>query len=235
MMKIYQAVHDFEPEDEHAIRSQILWYNKRIGANNTTISWQNWERKGVTTIRDICHPSEGRLMSHQELQAKHGINCSFLQALTMRLHIPSEWRNKLTNEWQPHLQQEPPTSVRIWGESLKDISSLSAKQMYQSLMKQPRADCAAFNKWTIGIPDHTEWQEICTPNFSSTQETKLQSLQYKLLHRIVPCGVHLKQLRIRETDECQMCKQKDSIVHFFFHRRTVQFSGDKCPHGSGIR
>lgn len=148
MMKIYQAVHNFEPENEQAIQSQMLWYNRRIGANNNRIFWPNWERTGISTIGDICHPSEGRLMSHQELQIKHGIECSSLQALTLRLHIPSEWRNMLTKDWQPLIQQEPPTSIRIGNEGPKDISSLSAKQMYQHLTTKPQPDCAAFNRWT---------------------------------------------------------------------------------------
>lgn len=65
-------------------------------------------------------------------------------------------------------------------------------------------------------------QEICTRNFSATRETKLQSLQFRILHTIISCGVHLRQLRIRETDECHFCKQRDSIIHFFFHCRIVQ-------------
>lgn len=99
--------------------------------------------------------------------------------------------------------------------------------MYKGLTLQSRTDCAAFNKWTKGIEDvqvgdAMEWQEMCNRNFASTRETKLHSLQFKVLHRIVPCGVHLKQLRIRETEECPICKERDSVVHFFFHCHVVQ-------------
>lgn len=227
MMKVYHAAHDVDPTDENSIRNQILWFNRSIGVKNNTIHWPRWEKAGINTIGDICHLSEGRLMSHQEIRTKFGVSCTFLEALTIRLHIPSQWRNSLTDNWQPLVQRDPHTSITLGEQRPKDITVLSAKQMYKSLTAQSQTNCAAFNKWTKGIEDvqvnnSTEWQEICERNFSSTRETKLQSLQFKVLHRVVPCGVHLKHLRIRETDECPSCKQRDSVVHFFFHCHLVQ-------------
>lgn len=95
------------------------------------------------------------------------------------------------------------------------------------LVTQSPMVSTAFRRWTEGVEDikienEQEWQKICSRNFLSSRETKLQSLQYKLINRIVPYGVHLKQLRIRETDECSICQQKDTVVHFFFRCQMVQ-------------
>lgn len=98
--------------------------------------------------------------------------------------------------------------------------------MYDNIVMRDLQNNAAFNRWSTGeegiqISDAQEWNEVCHRAFRSTRETKLQSLQYKIINRIVPCGTHLKQLRIRETDECPKCKMKDSIIHFFFHCNVV--------------
>lgn len=88
---------------------------------------------------------------------------------------------------------------------------------------------AALRKWKEGddglqVTDNQEWSAICTRTFRTTRETKLQSLQYKLLHRITPCKTFLKRLRICDTDACPFCQvsQRDSIIHFFFECGVVQ-------------
>lgn len=234
MVKLYEQLHDIEPTEENSIRRQILWYNREVGPKNSTIHWPRWERAGINTVGDLCHPTEGRLLSHLELQNFYGLSCTFLEALSMRLHIPSHWRNSITRGWQPQKQRQSDTCVLLKQEGPEDITSLSAKQMYKGLITLNRTDSAAFLRWTNGIDDvrvtnATEWREICARTFSATRETKLQSLQFKVINRIVPCGVHLKQLRIRETEECPLCLHRDSIVHFFFHCPVVQtFWGHVC-------
>lgn len=73
----------------------------------------------------------------------------------------------------------------------------------------------------IAVEDVQEWSGICKRAFTSSRETKMQSLQFKIYNRIVPCGVHLKQIRIKDTDCCPFCQEKDTIIHFFFHCRVV--------------
>lgn len=66
------------------------------------------------------------------------------------------------------------------------------------------------------MDDQSEWSEACCRSFHTTRETKLQSLQYKILNRVIPCRVFMKRLRITTSDECQFCPTKDSIAHFLF-------------------
>lgn len=104
--------------------------------------------------------------------------------------------------------------------------------MYKCLVTQNPMASTAFKRWSEGvdnikIDNEQEWQQICERTFSSSRETKLQSLQYKLINRVIPCGVHLKQLRIRETDLCPLCDQRDSVVHFFYKCQKVQDFWDR--------
>ncbi len=49
-----------------------------------------------------------------------------------------------------------------------------------------------------------------------TRETKLQDIQYKLLHNIYPTISHLKKWNIRESDICERCKVEDNLRHNIF-------------------
>lgn len=66
------------------------------------------------------------------------------------------------------------------------------------------------------------WQSIYKTPFQSLRETKLQSFQFKILYRIIPCNCYLKQLRIKENDICNYCNTQDIIQHFLYDCPRVQ-------------
>ena len=61
------------------------------------------------------------------------------------------------------------------------------------------------------------WEIIFTLSFKSCEETYLQSFQYKIIHRIIPCNHWLYDLKVKENPECERCKIDDTIPHFFIH------------------
>lgn len=70
----------------------------------------------------------------------------------------------------------------------------------------------------VQITDY--WESNYRASFRSIRETKLRAFQFKLLHRILPCGKYLKDIRVRDTDICQYCSHVDTLTHFFY----------SCPH-----
>ena len=50
---------------------------------------------------------------------------------------------------------------------------------------------------------------------SCTSEVKLIQLQWKILHNIYPTGTLLNKMKIRQTENCQICGERDSLSHFF--------------------
>lgn len=51
-----------------------------------------------------------------------------------------------------------------------------------------------------------------------TRETKIQSLQYRLVHRTIPCRNQLFQWRLTDNPNCLYCvgNHIDNNIHFFF-------------------
>lgn len=165
MIAIWRKGRQFEPLTETDVRKDPLWFNRQIGPATSYIHWKNWQEKGVETIGDICHDTEPRLLSHNEITAKFHIPCTFLEALSLRANIPSRWRNILTADWQPgnsglgidlKLDDDPPEDTEI----------LSPKRMYAKLVTNSQKINTAFHRWREGddgiqISDYSEWTEAC--------------------------------------------------------------------------
>ena len=53
--------------------------------------------------------------------------------------------------------------------------------------------------------------------FKITHETKLQSFQYRVIHRIIPCNKWLHNISIKSTSKCTYCDKEDNLIHYFIH------------------
>lgn len=83
MIKFYLSLHNDEPYDEDSIRREKLWFNPQVGPRGAPLHWPRWEKAGISTVGDICHHSEGRLLSHVEIADRFNIRCTFLEALSL--------------------------------------------------------------------------------------------------------------------------------------------------------
>ena len=52
--------------------------------------------------------------------------------------------------------------------------------------------------------------------FKCTKEVKLQNIQYKVNHNIFPTAILLNKMKIKQTDLCTECNEKETAIHFFF-------------------
>lgn len=233
MFSTYNRFHDFEPVNEDAIREEFLWHNPQVGGKNAPIFWPHWARAGISKLAHVCHATEGRLLSHLEISEKHKIKCSFLEALSMRLQVPQYWKDALSNNWRPPPLPGSGISLYIQKEEQPiDIEALSAKGMYARIITIRSKTNAAFQKWIkgeddLGTTDQREWGDICQRAFSSCRETKLQSFQYRVINRILPCQVFLKRIKISDTDECPFCGDRDTIAHYLAHCTVVSSFWDR--------
>lgn len=192
-----------------------------MGESKAPIFWPYWDKKGISTVGDICHATENRLLSHQEIEDKFQMKCSFLEALT------PNWRSQATIT--------PGVSLYIQEEEQPlQLSSLSAKSMYAKIVTIRKKSNAAYVKWAQGeggieVADEQDWKDICRWAFVCSQETKLQSFNYRVINRILPCGTFLKRLKITDSDICQFCTEKDTLIHYLLHCNTVRlFWGTVC-------
>lgn len=226
----WNQIHGTDPLGEEEIRNEILWNNRWITCNGKPLCRPAWQKKGIRSIHDICNNQEGRLYSHLELVNRYQIRCTFLDALQIRLSIPLHWRAAISSNWQPGPPPAPISGilVNLPGEEPRDLASVSSKAVYSTITLAKDHHSTAFTRWSqepsdsLRVNDEMEWSSICVSPFKSVRETKIQSLQYKVINRVIPCNSYLKQLRIRENDLCSFCNKPDSIAHFLFLCPIVQ-------------
>lgn len=221
MLKLWFQFHAFYPVEETTIRQEALWGNKWITTAKGPLQNQHWKSNGIRVIQDICHPSEGRLLSHVEVQEKYRIKCTFLEMLSVRLSIPLAWRQALSRDWVlPPIFPGGPL-LHFPEQNTEEIRNISPKKAYSLLLSAKNIVSVAFHRWTRNghppsIKDKEEWNRVCRRAYITTKETKLQSLQFKIIHAVTPCRKYLRQIRVVEDESCTWCGEVDDINHFFF-------------------
>lgn len=200
MFELWNRYHSFFPPDEEAIRSELLWNNKFVTINGSPLYWKPWITKNISSVGDICHEEEGRLLSHTEIAAKYEVKCSFLDALQIRMAIPLNWRQSLSDNWNqpPRPPSETGIAIILPKDEPMDISHLGPKIMYKAFILEPGSLSTAYKRWSdqagspLQVENMEEWNELNLSVYRATRETKLQSLHFKILNRILPCNKYLQ-------------------------------------------
>lgn len=216
LLSTWRKFHNFTPSDELSVRKEILWDNEHItDKKGQPLRWERWAKAGIRSLQDICHQNEDRLMSHLEIARFYGIQCTFLETLGLRLGIPSHWRAMLTPDFRGDACSSP--EILLPSGKILSILDVTAKKLYAELVLMGKPVPAAQRRWDahVDIGDAAEWNLIYLRPFGITRETKVQSLQFRVLHRTITCNHLLYRWRMRDDGLCSFCDQEDTLEHFF--------------------
>jgi len=143
--------------------------------------------------------------------------------------IPPQWKRLLkhpTNE--PLIDQELIDKPLLYlNNKYSKPSEIDCKAVYWHFVDKIFIKPSCERKWVEKANINEEhWEHIHTLPYKITRETKLQSFQAKLIHRIFPCNRNLFLWSIRENDLCDLCDipVQDNIEHYFvFCQSAVKF------------
>ena len=95
-----------------------------------------------------------------------------------------------------------------------DVSNANRKRIYQSFLSQESCYCEIFwvRKFNITL-NESRWENL----FRFVKETKLQEIQWKILHNIFPTNVILNRMGIKNSEKCYHCEEKDHLEHYFYN------------------
>ena len=99
------------------------------------------------------------------------------------------------------------------------INKLTAKNVYDILLDQSNSSVTSKIRWeeSFNIEISTEkWQTIYCIPFKCTIESKLQALQYKILHRFASHNYLLKKYSLSDVDTCFMCDNIETLEHKYY-------------------
>ena len=218
----YQLKHSFNNKD---VVNQTLWFNKNITIENKPIYWHEWYRNGILFVRDI-HDANGDFYDQDKIEEKYSIQTNFLSILQLRQSLPFTWREVIRNSQFPPPLLEPEIQVTASSRSIA-ITKLKTRQVYWMLIDVSchikKVTPKSIAKWKNIFPVHdNEWSNIFCLPFCTYRSTKLQSFQYRLLHRVITCNHWLFKAKIKDSPNCEKCNIDDSIEHFFLKCTDVQ-------------
>lgn len=92
------------------------------------------------------------------------------------------------------------------------------KDMYNIFINEKKGLATCISKWKENNILFTDavWNKIFELPFKITQESKLQWLQFQILHRIIPTNYYLFRLKLIDSPSCTFCKNDiETIDHLF--------------------
>ena len=209
----------------HKIYNQTLWLNNNITIDGKSFFWQNWFKKGIFFIKDIM-TEDGNFLSEAQIKQRFDINTNFLQVLQIRQAIPLHWREKIKTEQFAPFALKPVIFVKQNNCEVA-LNKVKSFALYKNLLeihcKNNRPKC--IEKWNeIYNINEAEWKKFFKNTFLICRSTKLQTFQYRIVHRIITCNHWLFNAKIKDNPECETCKVDDNLQHFFVEcTRVKQF------------
>ena len=213
------------PSSKEQYLEMILWKNKHItlpiGPKKIqckSLTWNNLYSGGITKVRDIFDEN-GQFIDLDEYCKRNNIKFNFIKNIGIRKAIPPHWKSDISAEtgYGQDTANCSNFNIRVSGQTV-DIRYSTTKIIYDMLITKMYVKPTALSKWeNIYSIDDNDWTAIFKQPYTCSRETKLQSFQYKVIHRIIPCNKWLFNLKVSQSPYCIKCTANavDDINHFF--------------------
>ena len=173
-----------------------------------------YERNGVKVIKDLLD-NNYQFLAFNEVKTKCE-NLNFLQYFALIGKIPKDKINMLRHQQVINIPVKNTNFIR----KLLQIKDLRC--VYKSLVeKYKQYPVERQEKWNrklnINLNDDIGWEKIYSTSFVVTKDTKLQNIQFKILHRILTTNSFLYQINVIDENVCTFCRDiPETLEHLFF-------------------
>ena len=204
------------------ILSQPLWYNELIKINRRPYFYKNLCENGIFYINDIIDDA-GNILSYQHFIHHYNLNINILTYNSLVSSIPRGWK-RLIKDYGKKLHDCLHDNLKF----LK-IYEKPSRVFYMKILKQKTIyPKKAYAKWenALNVDINTDqWKHIHYLPFKETKDTKLQTLQFRICHRIFFTNTMLMKCHLLEHELCTFCNDgRETIIHLFWectHSQTI--------------
>jgi hypothetical protein len=214
ILEYWYQLYSSDPIKPNDILNEKVWYNRNILVDGIPMFYKLWSEKGINSIHDIVD-NDGILLTQEGLQNKFDINIPTMLFNSLKTAIPKQWKNKIKDY---HEYTPKPNQLFIKINNIeKELETLCCKDFYWEYISKCNIKPKCTEKWEkIYHFIDFDWLHIHSLPYLVARETYLQSLQYQILNRYIPCKYMLKIWKKEESDQCPICNETDDIEHFFF-------------------
>ena len=126
--------------------------------------------------------------------------------------IPSEWR-MLINSDVVNKRFEENKYVLKNGSNTKDLLKCKTKDFYSIMIDEYCEPPVAGSKWNE-LCNNIDWEYAFSLAFKTLKDTKIHTLQYRILTNIFPCNSKLYRWKVVASPRCNLCYEIDTIEHY---------------------
>lgn len=182
-----------------------IWHNPDFHIHTTPIHYHTWEQKGITHLRHLFH--NNKFITYTQLCEQYQLNNN---NTFKYLQIKSVIQSKINVTNNPLNPPQLFENIKNFKNHKKLISKL-----YQ-LINSDDTIHTPINTWNTDLNTsltHENWIQICKNTFNMTYSTKLQLIQYKVIHRTHITQYKKHKMGLTDTDTCTQCTTGVTDTH----------------------
>ena len=212
----YQSLFVDDVNTAQQARAESIWHNVKIKVGGKPIFNKHLYNAGIKIIDDLVD-RDGSLMSLARLNEKYPqVRLDFLRLQSIKNAIPSAWKNLIRQGPREILSSEDKRCclINVKQNGTICLRALRSSHVYTTLlvMRTPTAQ----RKWEEEGFTFDNWEHLYEIPYKCSSSTKLQSLQYRVLHRYIPTRKYLCTRSIVGSRLCRNCFEVDNLQHFFY-------------------
>ena len=210
------------PTTPVAIRQQPLWHNKAVSVQGRTLISNAKIETELSQIEDVVS-GDGHIMAYMDFSERHpSIKINPLSYMSWCQSIPRHWRDTLlgSSSLSPEERCEK-AKVMIKGKEI-ELELLKSGHFYSLLRLGTNVTPTSQMRWVEKGFVPPDWGKVYKRSFKITTSTKLQSLQFRILHRYFSTKTFLFARHVTTDPFCDNCGMLDTLQHYFFDCALVQ-------------
>ena len=194
--------------DSKELLAEPVFFNDRFKIGKNTLNFKQWVEKDVYCVGHFLKEN-GDFLSHEEFTQTYNININFLTFLGCRQSI-----QLFIHKSGMEIKSNQHNSMNVCAKRFISKNK-GCRQFYEVLVYDTnKPNCC--NKWEQRLVGIIDWKQ-CFYNVHKINEINMKWFQIRVLHRIIGTNVVLKQMGIKENENCNFCDNvKDSIEHTFW-------------------
>ena len=212
ILHAWAQLHYINDVDPQHIGEQIIWYNSHIKVANKPFLWKKTYAKGLVHVKQLF--ANNKMLGFTDAQDKFGLN--FLQMRSLIEAIPKPWK---------HAMKEASQIMNYWSANLMRNCNLT-KMYVHNIGSNAELMQNTYLRWQMRLKmdiDYEGFIKLFRCIKKVTNNGKLQSFQFRLLHLAIVYNTQLKKWKIKESDLCSLCNEKTEIMeHLFFECKKMQ-------------
>jgi hypothetical protein len=215
MWQTWTEISNQNPTGIEQICNQRICNNAAIKIGCRPVDKKEWTEKHLIFIKDLFN-DKGNFLTERNINTRFNILLKNLEYNSLISAIPHNWKKTIKNEYKklPTIVPNQNCTLTL-NKMTKELTEITTKEIYSTLLEKISKRPTSEQKWLdTELLDVNDWTHIYQSAFKLTTDTKLQTFQFKITHRILACKTNLFTWKIEANAICNFCGiENDTIEH----------------------